>query len=101
VSNSWTKVKTVISRFESPDEFSMNRDSFLETLLNHYADEIQTALSKCKHGDSIDYPTLTHLLLDMGHAARGEGLGRTEFENLVRATLPGVWDNLETQQKAA
>lgn len=79
----------------------MNRESFMETLRNHYADEIMSALYRCKHGDSIDYPALTHLLLDMGHAARGEGLGRSEFENLVKAILPGVWEDLQTQQKAA
>jgi hypothetical protein len=37
----------------------------------------------------------------MGHTARGEGLGRAEFDNLVRATLPGVMEDLETLQEAA
>jgi hypothetical protein len=80
----------------------MNRDSYmLETVRTHYADEILAALYKCKHGDAVDYPSLTQLLKKMGAAARAEGLEIAEFDDLVKTTLTGVWEDLQTKQKAA
>jgi hypothetical protein len=79
----------------------MNRESFLETVRKQFTDEIYSVFLQCEHGKDVDFPKLTHLLSQLRDAAKREGLAYAEFEDLVKSTLPGVWENLEWKPKAA
>ena len=79
----------------------MNRESFLEAIKTHYTEEIHAAFVECEHGKDVDFSRLTHLLSKLRDAAKGEGLAHTDFEDLVKSVLPGVWDNLKWKPKAA
>jgi hypothetical protein len=79
----------------------MNRESFLEAVKKHYSEEVHSAFVQCEHGKDIDYSRLTHLISKLRDAAKCEGLPHTDFEDLVKSALPGVWENLRWQPKAA
>jgi hypothetical protein len=79
----------------------MNRESFLETVRHQYCEEIYSAFLQCEHGSEVDYAQLTHLLSMLRDAAKGEGLAHSDFEDLVKSVLPGVWEHLNWKPKAA
>jgi hypothetical protein len=81
----------------------MDRESFLDTLRQKYAENIHEAYLECEHEDgrSVDYPRLNGLLQKLAKTAKVEGLPPKEFEDLVRSTLPEVNGKLDLGKKAA
>ncbi len=70
----------------------MNRESFLETVRQQYADEIREAYIECEHEDhgsqEVDFVELNKRLNNLRTSAKLDGLSVAEFEELARATLP-------------
>jgi hypothetical protein len=66
----------------------MNRESFLDTVRQQYADEIQEAYRGCLHEGRLDSLRLQRELDRLMKSAGVEGLPAREFEELVQATLP-------------
>jgi hypothetical protein len=68
----------------------MNRESFLETIKQQYAEEIHEAYIEHEHGlgGKVDYPGLNKHLKKLMNSAKVEGLKPQEFEELAQATLP-------------
>ena len=72
----------------------MNRESFLETVKKHYADEIHEAYLECEHQDpkhgkvSVDHVRLDQILSKLAKTAKHEGLSEIEFHDLVKSVLP-------------
>ena len=64
-----------------------------------YAEEIRTAYLQCEHSHegctTVDWVTLQQQLTKLMKHARVEGLGARDFQELVRAELPEVWQRLE------
>jgi hypothetical protein len=82
------------------DKLTMNRESFLETIRQQYADEIREAYIECEHDDhgsqQVDFAELNRRLNKLRSSAKLDGLAVTEFEELARATLPdGVAEKVE------
>jgi hypothetical protein len=75
----------------------MNREDFLETIRQQYADDIQEAYFESEHGyapNRVNVEELNSRLTQLLASAKVEGLTREEFEELARATLPDVADKL-------
>lgn len=70
----------------------MDREDFLETIKQQFADEIQEAYLECEHDDGrkIDYPQLQAKLAKLMQHAKVEGLPHSEFEGLVYNLLPQI-----------
>jgi hypothetical protein len=76
----------------------MNKESFLETVKQQYAEEIHEAYVEHEHGlhGKIDTPALTQHLKKLMTNAKVEGLSAHDFEELVHSTLPAeVWKHIE------
>ena len=75
----------------------MNRESFLETIRQQYADEIREAYIECEHdeGRTFDIPELNKRLKKLMSAAKVSGLAPAEFEEMVRSILPDVVSKLD------
>jgi hypothetical protein len=83
----------------------MNKESFLDALKQQFTDEIHEAYIECEHGTEgkVDLPSLNLRIQKLMAHAQIEGLSPIEFQQLVRATLPGVADKIVFQaaKKAA
>lgn len=68
----------------------MNRESFLETVKQQYAEEIHEAYIEHEHGlgGKVDFPALNKQLKKLKASAKVEGLSAQDFDDLVQATLP-------------
>lgn len=74
----------------------MDRESFLETIAKQYADEIRDAYLECEHdeGRQIDFPRLNSLLAKLLKNALAAGLTASQFDDLVKASVPEAWSKL-------
>ena len=75
----------------------MNRESFLDAIRQQYTDEIREAYLECEHGYApyrVDVPELNRRLDKLMANAKVEGLAEVEFEELARATLPDVAEQI-------
>jgi hypothetical protein len=81
----------------------MNRDDFLDTLRQQYAEDIREAYLECEHGADrpIDVKRLNGLLRKLQKDAKVDGLPGGEFDDLVRSTLPQICDTLSWAPVAA
>jgi|GEM_PF-1323524 len=79
----------------------MDRESFLETVRQQYAEEIQEAYYECEHEDGreIDYIKLNQNLARLMQGAMLDGLPPADFEDLVRSTLPQASPKLRIPQQ--
>lgn len=66
----------------------MDRESFLDTLREQYADEIHEAYVACNHGEAVDYDQLNTSLGRIMKTARVDGLSEADFAELVQSTIP-------------
>lgn len=67
----------------------MNREGFLETLKQQYAEDIHAAWIECeKEYGEVNYPKLNQLLSKLMKNAKLDGLSQKDFEELVRSTIP-------------
>jgi hypothetical protein len=68
----------------------MNRESFLETVKQQYAEEIHEAYIEHEHGlgGKVDFPALNKHLKKLMASAKVEGLSAQDFQDLAHATLP-------------
>jgi hypothetical protein len=78
----------------------MNKDDFLETLRERYAEEIHEAYLACEHdgGKVVDNTKLFEMLHKLQANAVVDGLPKSEFRDLAKSTLPGV--DIELEQAA-
>ena len=73
----------------------MDRDSFLETLRQQYAEDIREAYLECEHGkEAVDLKKLNAKLVQLHKEAKVDGLPSPDFADLVRAELPDVADKV-------
>jgi hypothetical protein len=74
----------------------MDRESFLETVKNQYVDEIRVAFLECEHhgGRVIDYSALNQRLKKLMVGAKKEGISPRDFQLLVQAVLPHVFEQI-------
>lgn len=74
----------------------MDRESFLEAVAKQYADEIRDAYLECEHdeGRKIDYQKLNSLLAKLLKNALAAGLTRSQFDDLVKTSVPEAWSKL-------
>lgn len=81
----------------------MNREDFIHTLRDQYADEIHAAYIHCEHSGTqkVDFKELSRLLENMVRLAKTDGLSEADFWELVRCTIPEASDYLYPQKKAA
>jgi hypothetical protein len=74
----------------------MNKESFLETIRQHYSDEILEVYNECAHGgNGVDVKQLNDRLIKMMANAKREGLSNAEFEDLVKMLLPTAADQVQ------
>jgi hypothetical protein len=79
----------------------MDRENHLESVRQQYADEIREAYIECEHGYSenrVNIDELTQRLSTLMENAKVEGLPDVEFEELVVATLPEVYDKIQLKR---
>jgi len=71
----------------------MDRDSFLDTVRKNYAELIHEAYVECEHEHGeFDAAKLKASLAKLAKAAKVEGLGQKDFDDLVKSTLPSHQD---------
>ena len=77
----------------------MNRESFLETVLKSYAEQVREAFVECEHENGqVDFKTLNTKLMKLMKGAKAEGLSEQEYLQLVHGELTDVWDKLDFAQ---
>jgi len=75
----------------------MDKETFSETIRQHYADEIHEAFLECEHDDgrSVDLVKLNQSLARLMANAKAEGLSPRDFEELVKSCLPQIFDRIK------
>jgi hypothetical protein len=80
--------KSVKAGQSNAEKVIMNKESFLETLRDQYREEIREAHIESEHHQVIDFPSLNRSLNQLMKTAKYDGLSRSDFEELVKNTLP-------------
>jgi hypothetical protein len=76
----------------------MNRDDVVDGLREQYKDDILDAYHHClvNQGQDFDHGKLVTKLNTLQKAAAKDGLEWDEFDSLVKASVPDVYDEFAT-----
>jgi len=84
----------------------MNRESYMETVRQQYAEKVTAAYVQCEHDGQENFTELTAQLVKIKRQAISEGMSDADFDDIVFSALPDVRGKVEltlpqTAKKAA
>jgi hypothetical protein len=80
----------------------MDRESFLEAVRKHFANDIQEIYRDCEnHSDrGFDLARMNRLFRSLWKGARAQGIGEKDFLELIRTTIPDHWQEVDLSARS-